>query len=148
MVYHSRSLDRTFAALADPTRRAILARLTQGEIPISQLARPFSMSLPAVSKHLRVLQRAGLATIRRDGRSRQCRLVAAPLRGAGEWVEQYRLYWERQLDQLATYLDTTAGKEKTPWPPPAPNPPGSSKSAGSSRSRQNGSSGRGRPRRS
>jgi DNA-binding transcriptional ArsR family regulator len=105
MVYHQQTgdpaLDRTFAALADPTRRAILARLAAGDAAISALAYPFAMSLPAVSKHLRVLERAGLATIRRDGRVRRCRLMPDPLRDAARWVEQYRRFWEAQLDQLA-----------------------------------------------
>jgi DNA-binding transcriptional ArsR family regulator len=148
MVYSRSTLDRTFAALADPTRRAILARLSSGETAVSDLARPFSMSLPAVSKHLRVLERAGLATIRRDGRVRRCRLLADPLEDAASWVEQYRRFWEGQLDQLARYLDhSTAQKGSTPWhAAPTPRPRDGSNSAGSSTRRPRGSSKRG-PRR-
>jgi DNA-binding transcriptional ArsR family regulator len=141
-----RALDRTFAALADPTRRAILARLATGDAAISDLAHPFAMSLPAVSKHLRVLERAGLATIRRDGRVRRCRLTADPLRGAARWVERYRRFWDAQLDQLARYLgESTAPEDHASWPPPrTPRPRSASKSAASSTRRPSGSSKRGR----
>ncbi|HUP20252.1 MAG TPA: metalloregulator ArsR/SmtB family transcription factor [Gemmatimonadota bacterium] len=105
MVTHNRRLDRTFAALADPTRRAILARLARGEATVGQLARPFAVSRPAVSKHLRVLERAGLVRREREGRYRRCALDAAPMREAAEWVEKYRKFWEGRLDSLSRYLE-------------------------------------------
>src|SRR3954466_9416258 len=98
MVYHQ-ALDATFAALADPTRREILSRLAGGERSISELAGRFDMSLPAVSKHIRVLERAGLARIRQQGRTRHTALVAAPMRDARAWIDQYRQFWEQQFDQ-------------------------------------------------
>lgn len=97
-------LDSTFSALADPTRRAILARLARGEATVSELAAPFAMSLPAISKHLGVLQRAGLIARGRDAQRRPCRLIAAPLREANEWTENYRHLWEERLDRLGEYL--------------------------------------------
>ncbi|NDL58071.1 ArsR/SmtB family transcription factor [Phytoactinopolyspora mesophila] len=100
-------LDATFAALADPTRRAILARLTAGEATVTELADPFDMSQPAVSKHLRVLERAGLITRSRDAQRRPCRLNARPLEEANRWLENYRSYWEesyQRLDALLTEL--------------------------------------------
>ena len=100
------TLSLTFAALADPTRRAILARLAQGEASVRELAEPFAMSAPAVSKHLKVLQRAGLITQGRHAQWRPCRLHAQPLRAAAEWVEQYRQHWEERLDRLESYLET------------------------------------------
>lgn len=105
MVTSSRRLDLTFGALADPTRRAILARLAQGEATVGQLARPFDVSRPAVSKHLRVLERAGLVRREREGRYRRCALDAGPMRDAAEWVERYRKFWEGQLDSLSRYLE-------------------------------------------
>jgi DNA-binding transcriptional ArsR family regulator len=103
--YSHQALDATFAALADPTRRAILARLALGELSVSDLARPFEMSLPAVSKHLSVLENAGLVSREREGRVRRCRLTGAPLRGAADWISTYRRFWEEQLDALARYLE-------------------------------------------
>jgi DNA-binding transcriptional ArsR family regulator len=97
-------LSTVFAALADPTRRAILARLAGGELTVKELAEPFAMSLPAVSKHLKVLQRAGLIEQGREAQWRPCRLQAAPLREAASWVEQYRQYWEQSFDRLDDYL--------------------------------------------
>ena len=97
-------LSATFAALADPTRRAILARLSSGELSVTQLAEPFDISLPAVSKHLKVLERAGLISQGRDAQWRPCRLQAAPLKGAANWLEHYRQFWEQSLDRLNTYL--------------------------------------------
>jgi DNA-binding transcriptional ArsR family regulator len=97
-------LDRTFAALADPTRRAILARLTSGEATVTELAKPFAMSLPAVSKHLKVLERAGLISRGRDAQWRPCRLNAEPLRAANEWIEQYRDFWQARFDRLDEHL--------------------------------------------
>jgi DNA-binding transcriptional ArsR family regulator len=97
-------LDATFAALADPTRRAILARLAGGDATVTELAAPFAMSQPAVSKHLRVLERAGLVSRHGAGRRRPCRLDARPLRRASEWVEGYRSFWEARYQQLDTLL--------------------------------------------
>ncbi len=97
-------LSTTFAALADPTRRAILARLAHGEQSVKELARPFKMTLPAVTKHLKVLQRAGLISQGRQAQWRPCRLRAAPLKKASDWIEQYRQFWEESLDRLEQYL--------------------------------------------
>jgi DNA-binding transcriptional ArsR family regulator len=97
-------LNATFAALADPTRRAILARLCLGETSVAELAKPFDISAPAISKHLRVLQRAGLISQGRQAQWRPCRLEAAPLKGVAEWVEQYRQFWEASFDRLDDYL--------------------------------------------
>lgn len=97
-------LSATFSALADPTRRAILARLAQGETTVSELAAPFEMSLPAVTKHLKVLQRAGLVSQGRQAQWRPCRLEAAPLQEAAGWIEEYRRFWELRLDRLEDYL--------------------------------------------
>ena len=104
MVNRNRNLDATFGALADPTRRAILVTLMRGQASVSELARPHRMSLPAVMKHLRVLQRAGLVAQRKVGRSRRCRLVARPLENAEAWISQYRVFWEKQFDVLDRYL--------------------------------------------
>ena len=99
------TLDSTFAALADPTRRAILARLASGgEASVKELAEPFEMTLPAVSKHLKVLERAGLISRSRVAQSRPCRLEAGPLREVSDWVEQYRRFWEQSFDRLDEYL--------------------------------------------
>jgi DNA-binding transcriptional ArsR family regulator len=97
-------LSTTFAALADPTRRAILARLIVGETTVSELAKPFKMSLPAVSKHLQVLERAGLIARGRDAQWRPCRLQAGPLKDVADWLEPYRRFWEDSLDRLDDYL--------------------------------------------
>ncbi|MEQ8354510.1 MAG: metalloregulator ArsR/SmtB family transcription factor [Kiloniellaceae bacterium] len=101
----SDALSQTFSALADPTRRAILARLTSGEATVSELAEPFDMSLPAVSKHLKVLERAGLVARGREAQWRPCRLEAGPLKDATDWLERYRQFWEQSLDRLENYLD-------------------------------------------
>jgi DNA-binding transcriptional ArsR family regulator len=106
-------LSTTFAALADPTRRAILARLVSGERSVTELAAPFEMSLPAVSKHLRVLERAGLIARGREAQWRPCRLEAGPLKEVAEWTERYRALWEQRLDRLDTYLQQLKTKEKT-----------------------------------
>ena len=98
------TLDSTFAALADPTRRAILARLSSGEATVTELAEPFEMTLPAISKHLKVLERAGLVSRGRVAQSRPCRLRAVPLREAAAWVVQYRRFWEGSFDRLDEYL--------------------------------------------
>jgi DNA-binding transcriptional ArsR family regulator len=106
-------LSTTFAALADPTRRAILARLASGERSVTELAEPFEMSLPAVSKHLRVLERAGLIARGRDAQWRPCRLEPAPLKQVADWTERYRAIWEQRFDRLDTYLQQLTAKEKT-----------------------------------
>jgi DNA-binding transcriptional ArsR family regulator len=104
-------LSATFAALADPTRRAILARLATGEKSVSDLAEPFEMSLPAVSKHLKVLESAGLIARGREAQWRPCRLEAAPLKEISNWVERYRRFWEESFDRLDTYLRQIQSKE-------------------------------------
>jgi len=103
--YSSRTLNRTFAALADPTRRRILAHLARGDKCVTHLAKPHAMSLPAVSKHLRVLEKAGLLRRRRYGRVHEIRLDAKPLQQAARWVEEYRKFWQGSLDRLADYLE-------------------------------------------
>jgi DNA-binding transcriptional ArsR family regulator len=105
-------LSTTFAALADPTRRAILARLASGECSVTELAEPFDMSMPAVSKHLRVLERAGLIARGREAQWRPCRIDAGPLKQVAEWTEGYRHIWEARLDRLEGYLQTLKAKEK------------------------------------
>ena len=105
--YYSATLNRTFAALADPTRRRLLAHLARGDQRVTHLARPHAMSLPAVSKHLRVLEKAGLLRRRRYGRVHEMRLEAKPLKQAAQWVEEYRKFWEGSLDRLADYLEKT-----------------------------------------
>ena len=105
-------LNSTFAALADPTRRAILARLLSGERSVTELAEPFDMSKPAVSKHLRVLERAGLITRRKDAQWRRCRIDAGPLKEVASWTERYRHLWEERLDRLDTYLQHMTTKEQ------------------------------------
>jgi DNA-binding transcriptional ArsR family regulator len=105
-------LDRTFAALSDPTRRAILARLAAGETSVTELARPFEMSLPAVSKHLKVLERAGLIARGRERQWRPARLEAGPLKDVAEWTERYRRFWEESYDRLDQYLDELQGRGK------------------------------------
>jgi DNA-binding transcriptional ArsR family regulator len=106
-------LSTTFAALADPTRRAILARLAAGECSVTELAEPFDMSMPAVSKHLRVLERAGLIARRRDAQRRPCRIEATPLKEVADWAEHYRHIWEARLDRLDEYLKELQSKEKS-----------------------------------
>ena len=105
-------LSTTFAALADPTRRAILARLASGECSVTQLAEPFDMSMPAISKHLKVLEKAGLIARGREAQWRPCRLEAAPLKEVAEWVEHYRRFWDESLDRLDVYLRELQSKEK------------------------------------
>jgi DNA-binding transcriptional ArsR family regulator len=109
-------LSTTFAALSDPTRRAILARLMAGEASVTELAKPFRMSLPAVSKHLKVLERAGLIARGRDAQWRPCRLEAGPLKDVADWVETYRRFWEQSLDRLEDYLRELQTKEKKDAP--------------------------------
>ncbi|HEV8605025.1 MAG TPA: metalloregulator ArsR/SmtB family transcription factor [Tepidisphaeraceae bacterium] len=105
-------LTTTFAALADPTRRAILARLSRGQTSVTELARPFEMTLPGISKHLKVLERAGLIERGREAQWRPCRLQARPLKNVADWVEHYRRHWERRFDRLDDYLRELQGKEK------------------------------------
>jgi DNA-binding transcriptional ArsR family regulator len=107
-------LDTVFAALADPTRRAILARLASGEASVTELAEPFAMSLPAVSKHLKVLERAGLIARGREAQWRPCRLEAGPLRDVAEWMEPYRRHWDESFQRLDEHLGELK-KEKRPW---------------------------------
>lgn len=106
-------LDFTFAALADPTRRAILARLAEGEATVNELAEPFDLKLPTISKHLKVLQRAGLVTQGRKAQLRPCRLETAPLKEAADWVQRYYRIWEERFGQLDDYLTELQEKEKT-----------------------------------
>ena len=108
----SNRLDATFAALADPTRRAILGRLVEGEASVTQLTVPFKMSQPAISKHLKVLERAGLITRSRQAQARPCRLEAKPLKDAVDWIEHYRRFWEQSFDRLEDYLKELQSKEK------------------------------------
>jgi DNA-binding transcriptional ArsR family regulator len=109
-------LSKTFAALADPTRRAMLARLSKGEANVSDLAKPFlkTMSLPAVTKHLKVLEQAGLVTKTRDAQWRPCRLNGRALKDAADWMEQYRIFWEESFDRLEAYLKTVTANTATP----------------------------------
>jgi len=104
-------LSATFSALADPTRRAILARLVTGEASVTELAKPFEMSMPAISKHLKALERAGLITRSREAQWRPCRLEAAPLKDVADWVEHYRHFWEQSFDRLEEYLRELKSKE-------------------------------------
>src|SRR6476469_9929943 len=105
-------LSQTFAALADPTRRAMLAQLSQGEASVTELAKPFlkKMSLPAITKHLKVLEKAGLVTKTRNAQWRPCKLNGEPLRLVSDWTEQYRIFWEESFDRLDAYLKTVKGK--------------------------------------
>jgi DNA-binding transcriptional ArsR family regulator len=112
----SNRLNATFAALADPTRRAILARLASGEAGVMELAKPFRMSQPAISKHLKVLERAGLIVRSRRAQSRPCRLEAGPLREVAQWTERYRRYWERSFARLDAYLVRLQRKERRDEP--------------------------------
>jgi DNA-binding transcriptional ArsR family regulator len=105
-------LDATFAALADPTRRAILARLARGEASVTELAAPFLMSQPAISKHLKVLERAGLISRGRDAQRRPCKLQARPLKAANDWLEKYREFWEQSFERLDSLLEEMKAEEK------------------------------------
>ena len=116
MVPPADPLSATFAALADPTRRAILARLAAGEASVTALAEPFAMSLPAISKHLKVLQRAGLVARGKEAQWRPCRLDAGPMKDAAAWLEHYRAHWEQSLDRLEAYLKELQGKEPSRGP--------------------------------
>jgi DNA-binding transcriptional ArsR family regulator len=105
-------LDSTFAALSDPTRRAVLARLALGEATVNELAEPFAMTLPAFSKHLKVLEKAGLIEKRRDAQFRRCRLKASPLREARDWLDEYRAQWEARLDRMEAFARRLHESEK------------------------------------
>jgi DNA-binding transcriptional ArsR family regulator len=132
--YSAALLDATFGALADPTRRAILARLARGEAMVTELAAPFAMSLPALSKHLRVLESAGLLQREIDGRIHRCRLAADPMKNAAAWIEQYRAFWDTSFDVLEKYLEATAGEENKKWQPQSK--PRNSRSKSGARSRR------------
>lgn len=123
------ALSATLAALADPTRRAILTRLAKGQANVTELASPFDLSLPAISKHLKVLERAGLVERGRDAQFRPCRLRAAPLRDAAEWIERYRAHWEQSFDRLAEHLREMQAGTTAPTPSKVrtPKKPGPSK---------------------
>ena len=108
MVYYSASLDNIFSALSHPTRRAIISQLAKGEISIMELASPFNMSLPAVSKHVRILENAGLLTRKKRGRVHYCRLNAYPLRDAAQWLVFYQQFWDTKLDALTNFLKETS----------------------------------------
>ena len=110
----SDQLDLTFGALSDSTRRAILKRLASGSSTVGELAAPFAMSRPAISKHLRVLERAGLVQTTRDGRISRCELDARPMQAAADWVDRYRVFWEQQLDALARYFEDQDSSENPP----------------------------------
>jgi DNA-binding transcriptional ArsR family regulator len=116
MTISSDSLSMTFSALADPTRRAILARLCKGEASVTDLAKPFKMTLPGISKHLKVLERARLIARSREAQWRPCRLKARPLREVSDWVERYRQFWEESFDRLEDYLQELQAQEKKHGP--------------------------------
>jgi DNA-binding transcriptional ArsR family regulator len=111
--YTQRELDRTFGALADPTRRAILQRLASGEATVLELSEPFALSLPSISKHLKVLERAGLVERGRDAQRRPCRLRASPLKDVAQWLEAYRTFWEASFDRLDAYILELKEKEQS-----------------------------------
>jgi DNA-binding transcriptional ArsR family regulator len=112
MVKYSASLDATFAALSDPTRRTILTNLQRGNASVTELARPHSISMPAILKHLNVLEQAGLIEQKKTGRVRMCRLTVAPMQQAVDWLSLYRLFWENQLDNLGKFLEQTDPQKK------------------------------------
>jgi DNA-binding transcriptional ArsR family regulator len=142
------ALDATFGALADPTRRAILARLALGETSVSELAQPFRMSLPAVAKHLRVLDRAGLIAHEKNGRVRRCRLHPQPLATAAQWIAHYQKFWEDQFDALEDFIEEMKQEDPSWQPQPqkqAPHPkPLSSSAPSPRRGRRFSKRGRGR----
>jgi DNA-binding transcriptional ArsR family regulator len=113
--YGAAGLDATFSALGDPTRRAILARLSQGESSIVELAKPFDFSLPAILKHVRVLEDAGLLARQKNGRVNRCRLRTKPMRDAAAWMEEYRQFWERKIGALANFLEQSQKEEDRTW---------------------------------
>jgi DNA-binding transcriptional ArsR family regulator len=122
VVKYNAKLDRTFSALADPTRRAILATLSGGQASVTQLAQPYRMSLPAVMKHLRVLEKAGLVSQQKIGRVRHCRLAVQPLQQASDWLSQYRSFWENQFEALDRYLRQQKKVEAAEWQQQNPDP--------------------------
>ncbi|HTO87586.1 MAG TPA: metalloregulator ArsR/SmtB family transcription factor [Thermoanaerobaculia bacterium] len=137
MVNYSAALDTTFSALADPTRRAILAQLAEfPEASVSDLARPFAMSLPAISKHVRVLEGAGLLSRRKQGRVHHCRLVGAPLESANRWIDRYRRFWGQKLDALEHYLSESEVQEGKTASSPQRKSRRPSRSRGSTRRRR------------
>jgi DNA-binding transcriptional ArsR family regulator len=139
--YQPARLDSVFAALADPTRRAVIARLAAGETAVSELAHgAAAMSLPGFMKHLGILERAGLLARRKEGRVVTCALAPRALKDASEWLDRYRRFWEERLDALERYLDE---EEKAPWPKPASPPSRRSRSPVPSAPRRSGSGGRG-----
>ncbi len=140
------NLDATFGALSDSVRRGIVLRLSRGEASISELAKPYDISLPAVLKHIRVLREAGLVASKKEGRVHRCRLMTAPMQDAAEWISSYRRFWEKQLDSLAEYLENT--EENTPWKESKRKRIYPSRSKEASRHRGKGSSTRGRIRKS
>ena len=146
MVNHSiTDLNATFSALSDPIRRGILEHLARGEATAGELAKPYAVTLPAISRHLRVLEQAGLLARRKTGRVHHCRLNPKPMRHAAVWIEQYRRFWEQRFDALETYLDSMPDEETTQWqqPNPKPTPQIRSKSDAPSKRRVTKSSGRG-----
>jgi DNA-binding transcriptional ArsR family regulator len=144
MVNQSESLDATFAALADPTRRAILERLAQGGASVTELAAPFAMSLPAVSKHLRVLEGAGLVSRAVEGRVHRMALSAAELGSATRWLTVFRTFWESRLDSLARYVEAENPKEEAAWRRPKPRTRSVSSARSKRRARKSSRHGRGR----
>lgn len=137
-------LNKTFSALADPTRRAIISRLARGESSVGELAAPFEMSWPAISKHLRVLEDAGLMKREKTGRVHRCRLEPGPMKDAAEWIAFYRQFWEGQFEALADFLENTSDKEKQEWPDRIQNRESPSSSGAPSKPRGKKSSRRGR----
>ena len=113
--YNANALNKTFSALADPTRRAILARLAKGEASVTELAEPFDVSLPAVMKHLKVLESAGLIMKEKEGRISRCNINASPLQNAAEWIAGYERFWGKQLEALSKYLVKSGGREESAW---------------------------------
>ena len=145
--YRQAALDQVFGALADPTRRAILARLASGQTSLMELAHPHKMSLVAVQKHVRVLERAGLVETEKEGRVRRCTLQPGPLRTAAEWIDFYQKFWEDQFDALEQFIGEMQ-KEDPSWRPKAAQPGSPAKSQGPSRLRGNGFAKRGPNQRS
>ena len=115
MVNYPDSLSPVFSALADPTRRAILERLASSNLCVTELAEPYEMSLPAISKHLRVLENGGLLAREKEGRNYHCRLDAEPLKSTAEWIAHYQAFWDKQLGALANFLNETVTREKPTW---------------------------------
>jgi len=123
MVKYSASLDSTFAALGDATRRTILTTLQRGQASVTELSRPHKISMPAIMKHLRVLEQAGLVSQEKIGRVRMCRLSVAPMQAAADWLSLYRVFWENQLDSLEKFLNQPQQEELDPCRKPSPRQP-------------------------